>query len=766
MSNGLRITTDWDRLKIPSGQTVPSHTVKSLSVKKDLQTKKPKSEVHIVRSSDRRAQHDWKNIVSPVELKTIREKTYAVSTVVDTVVADSAKGPLEWRPYDPKTEPSPESKLAVAKADKLLYRPNHKMTFQDLRKAVRDDLETYSDAYIEVVWDELVDPTSGSVVGRQPGQLWPVPAGEVEICPVDDHGTLPPSSGPEKAYAYTQKVKGKIVAQFYADEIIHIQANNINSRLYGTPKLLSVLMIIATQQEAIRYNYKTFSGEKVPRQIVLLDTNADELERMLLDTQKRLDEDPKAVEFLAGHSGEVLKLMESMRDMEFMELLKFLERCICARWRLPPVAIGISEAGGAGIIVGETQSEKYWDMIDEGNQQFAESLSSWSQATYGFSDQYISFPSQRPRREKELAELEDVRVRNNTLTVNEARRDRGLPPVAWGDGPFSAMNQPATPPGIALFHAGQTSSPTTPPGDANISGGVAWHKGVSPARMDHGPIVQLDPVAEKRTVAFAGRLNGLFLEMRRELLKLTKKDNIIVARKAKKAQGISQEALLDEARTIADKYFKLMDQASKEELLEAYLGCKAETALQTQTFFGGWSKADLDRLSALQTAWAATSIRTFTADQVKVIEESLAQVADKPSLTTFRNLVEGALGKNLWEEQWKLDRIARTSLGRVAEHARGQQFRDVTKNDDPDVEWASPMDPPRARPEHMALHRTTMKLSAALAEKDRAINCRCTINLALKLPEGVPRPDDLVADITAARHEAEALAREQYLGVE
>ena len=768
---GLPITTDWDVLKIPKGYTATSKdapkTQKSSIIRNrppPLRQKKPKSEVRMT-TYNRQAKRPYSNVADPDTLSLIRERNFTVATVIDVVSSDRTKGGWEWKPMDPAHQTTTEEQESIDLAEMLLSNPNHLMTGKDLLKAVNEDLETFADSFIEIVYTDMLDAVTGEFVYKVPTQLWPIPAGTVEIMPADETGSLPPSDGPEAAPAYVQWVNGKKIQEWYADEIIHIQANNINSRLYGVPKLLSVIILVATQMESIKYNYKTFSGEKVPRQIVTIDTSHVELERMLEDAKKRLDDDPKAVEFLAGKGAQALKMMESNRDMEFLGLTKYMERSICARWRLPPVAIGISEAGGAGIVVGKTQVDKYWDMIEEGNEQIAEQLTRWFRSVFDITSHYLEFPSQRPEDEEAKARIEDTRIKNNTLTVNEARRERGLPPVPYGDQAFSPMGAQAAP---ALFSMDPLGS-VSQPGGKYLPGPPDFMKAVSPARQDHD-ILQLDPETAKEIQAYAGRLVGLFLQMRREMLTLANRNDIILnppegekKKKARKAQGTTQEAILAEAKRIADKYNVLMDEASKEELLEAYLTGKANTALELETGLE-FTAADISALEELQTAWAATSIRSFTSDQVRVIENSLAQVAAQPDLFTFRNLVEDAMGENLWKEQWKLDRIARTSLGRTSFYSRGQQFRDSTKTEDPEVIWNSPMDPPRARREHMKLNKTKMKLSEAMRIKNRAVNCRCWMTLAQKLPEGVPKPENLVKDIREARAAADQKAREQWLG--
>jgi SPP1 gp7 family putative phage head morphogenesis protein len=729
----------------------------------------------------KKAKRDYRGILTVQELYEIAETNYTVSTVLDAVTADRTKEGWEWKQEDlgqdeqgQALEPDEAQKEKKDRAEKLMRQPNPQMTGKDLLKSVNYDLEVSADSFIEVVYGKLINSETGVVVGREPAQLWPVPAGTMFIMPVDETGRLPTR---EEGYAYCQKISGRTVAQWYVDEIIHVRANNQQARLYGRPKLLSVATMIGLQTSALGYNIKVFTGQKIPKQIVSLNASVDDIDRMLDQAEEKINDSPHNVPFIAGGQGaQVLKLMDSMRDMEFMSLVKYAERSIMARWRVPPVSIGISEAGGAGIVVGRTQIDKYWDMIEEGNEQISEELSSFFRQEMGLTGYYLHIPSARPEK-LEQAQEDDIRIKQNSLTVNEIRQKMGYDPVDWGDQPFSPMGAQAVPAAFSLSPIQATaggSAPTFPltgtmpdiTSYRGVTSPPAWYsKAVSPARQDHGETIQTDPEAQDETEALAAKLVGRFHEMRRELLELVRRPDIILAdaQTSTKATGITQSQLLAEAQQIAAKYAEQMRAESIEPLLDAYLSGKAGAAMDL-TSSVKFSTTDWQQLEALREAYANTGIVSFTQAQVQVIEDSLTQVADAPDLTTFRNLVEETMQQNLWREQWKLDRIARTSINRVSNHSRGVQYRDFSGKDDPEVTWITAQDI-RVRPSHRALHGKTMALSEALAEIDRSINCRCRLlRTQSQLPPGVPSSEDLVKDISEAQQQARDDALHWYMG--
>jgi len=329
---------------------------------------------------------------------------------------------------------------------------------------------------------------------------------------------------------------------------------------------------------------------------------------------------------------------------------------------------------------------------------------------------------------------------------------------------FSLPSHTAAAGGPGLMEA--TAAQALPKYNPILRGSPVWSpsvKAVSEARQDHGAVIQVDETAQKETMEYAAMLVGMFLDMRRELLALVRRPDLVIIsplQTSLKAVGITQEQLLGEANKIAFKYSDLMNRGSIEPLLDAYLNGKSGAAMDLQTSVR-FSTDDWNSLEELRSAWVNTSIKTFSEDQVVIIEEALKSVADSPDLTTFRNRVEDAMEKNLWREQYKLDRIARTSLNRVSNHSRGEQYREIARETDPEVTLITAQDA-RVRPAHALLHGQSMKLSEALTVIDSSINCRCRIVRTMaQLPQGIPKPEDLVKDIKEeqTRSREEALAR-------
>jgi len=696
----------------------------------------------------------------------ICESNYTVSTVLDAVCADSTQVGWEWRVENPDKPIHLDDMLAQHNAEALLRNPNPQDSGKDLLAQIRYELEAGGDAFVEVVWGTVYNDI-GEAIGRQPAELWVVPCWTMELLPVDTTGVLP-ACGP----AYQQRVGGKVVATFTADEIIHIRGGSKGGRLYGTPKLLSVLALIAIQAKSISYNVKLFADGRPPNAIVSLDASIEDIQRLLDENEKRMAHNPHTIPFLAAKGANVLRVMDSIKDMQMLDMLKFCERTILARWRTPPVSIGISEAGGAGIVVGETQVDKYWDMVEEGNEKISEAFTKYLRRYMGLENHYLHILSARPDKAVEQATVDAAYLDRGVYTINEVRNNMGLAPVDWGAIPW----QPAVP-ANQLFNAHSSSML---PNAGNMVPGLLGSKHtlaqappsytpkVQPIHAGNGGCVPaqkaapatsgMDKLVAPLVVDMVNSMLAVADEMRADVLRLVKSVDIIT-----KAEGIDQESLVQEATKIMQAYTGDMDAATVRYFAEAYIGGKGEQA-EDLLYNMAWGEDDYKRLDAMRVAWSNTAIRTFQADQVKIIQDSLQAVAAEPDLYKYRVLVEEQLETNLWREDYKLERIARTSLNRSYNRGRGTQMQEVLGVSDPDVDFITAGDE-RVRASHRdAGARSPIPLSEAMRFIEGDINCRCRIVRTLtELPPGVPSASQLVEDITQARQDAlaEAIARYQ-----
>ena len=138
------------------------------------------------------------------------------------------------------------------------------MTEHDLWVATGKDILIAGDSFTEVVYKTLYTENEIGqkvILGKTPQELWPIASQTMRIIPDDQTGRLPDPP----LEAYKQDDVNSVGPSFTSDQIIHISEGNVTGRLYGIPRLLSALVLIATQTMSLRYNLKTFTGQKVPK---------------------------------------------------------------------------------------------------------------------------------------------------------------------------------------------------------------------------------------------------------------------------------------------------------------------------------------------------------------------------------------------------------------------------------------------------------------------------------------------------------------------
>ena len=687
------------------------------------------------------------------DLYEVRKVNYCVRTCTDAIAADVAKEGHIWEPVE-GVEATPQQEAIKDQCDHLITHPNPLMTEHDLWNATSVELLIGADNFTEVVYKPLMAQAPGApIVGWTPSELWPIEGNTMFIIPEEKTGQLPKPPYP----AYEQVCTATDGIKFNRDEIIHISEGNIPGRLYGTPRLLSALMLIATQHQAIRYNLMTFLGQKYSKALLNVgEMTEEDLDHLVAIMQQQAEENPHDITLLSAPALNFVKMMDSNREMEFHEQLKFAERSICAVFRVPPIKIGISEAGGAGIVVGHTQMTSYWDNVEELQRQIAEAYNAFFYRVMGLRAYRLKLKSGRPEFYAEQATIEDVRIKNRTLTVNEARASHGLDPVPWGEEP----PEPAAP-AFSLQGAPQgprvSLSEGTPLPDPYLNPGLNFRKGVAPGRMEDSLLE--DPTAERVKEKTRSRMAGSWMRARLALLDVMDRYDIIT--KAPRGEGgtaITLDQLEIELNKLLEDWEIEADAIMAEGNAQGYAQARVGMIKDLDVEVDGFGRTDAERLRDIQSEMAAQPIRTFRDEQRGLIEAAVGDAYAQGYTETYqiRNRIEQNWRQFSNEETWKLDRIVRTSIGKATRTARAgalvdsgvQECKVITANDG------------RVRPSHRALHNQVVPIREALEILDEP-NCRCRIVKPTKKPKTVPPPEQVLAEIEGARHRAE-----EALGVE
>ena len=697
------------------------------------------------------------------QLHAIYGRNYVVRTCVDAVSNDCAKEGHIWERVEGEVV-TPEQEAIRDQADRMITYPNQTMTEHDLINANIKDLLVGADSFTEVVWNPLqrVGPSldKPQVLGATPSQFWPVDGATMYIKPADKTGMLPP---PPDA-AYEQRGSDAIPIPFTRAEMIHISEGNITGRIYGTPRLLSAIVLLATQMQAIRYNLKTFTGARYPKSMVGVgDIDESALDRLIDKAEKQALMDPHGVMFVNSKELKSLPLIGTNRDMEFMALQKFVERSVCAVFRTPPIRIGIAEAGGAGIVVGHTQMQTYWDGIEELQRQWSEQYNFFFKVYMGLKAFRLKLKSGRPELYSEQATIEDLQIKNGTKTVNEFRSEHGRDPVPWGDQPPVAASAA---PGALSLPQGPDVQQALQPSNTVLHYEYDTQKAVAPGRMQDSPLV--DPAAQKIKERTRSRLAGSWLRTRVAMLDVlndvdvvTSKSstNILLPLEVEKARIMTLDELEAELDKILGSWEEEALAITAEGNADSYAMGRTAMAkdLEVEGELPAFDDLDAERLRGIQESFAANPIRSFKAEQTVLIQQAIFDAQADSSMSTFkvRERLEENMNQLTREETFKLDRIVRTTVHQANSSARLKAMDDsgidkvrfITANDR------------RVRKTHKEAGRRGIIPLTEARKLLREINCRCRAVKPARKIKGVPSPDALAQAIIEDGVDARTAAR-------
>lgn len=674
---------------------------------------------------------------------------YTTRACVDAIAEDVAKLGHEWV-RDENFPITPEQDILRDQAEMLMSSPNNDMSEHDLLTANTKDLLLGGDGYTEAVFKAVVMERSmgqNEVLGFTPIQFWPIEGKTVQIIVGDRTGKLPEPPLP----AYSQLLLGNYI-NFGRNQIIHFTEGSIAGRLYGTPRLLSALILIANQTQALRSNLKTFTGQRYPKMMVNVgEMKKEDLNRLIAEADEQAEENPNGIIWLAANMANLLKLIDSNRDMEFMELLKFAERAICAVFKVPRIKLGISDAGGAGIVVGHTQMQAYWDNIEGIQKEISEKYNLFFRNVLGLRAYKLKLKNARPDLYIEQAQIQDIRIKNGSLTVNEERKERGLEAVPWGNEP------PMTAPAPLLSNQIQDQNPTYQHQNKDVITGWPTRKAQAPGRQRNSPLA--DQLTEKIHQKTRSAMAGAWMRAKAEMLELISDQDIITQKQADGEEITSVEDLTAALDDILASWEVEATQIMADGNADSY-SVSRTTQLRdigVSDEVPAFKRDDAARLRDIQTEQAVNPIKTFRAEQKSIIEDAVASAYAEGIADTFeiRGRIEDNMRQLTTEETFKLDRIVRTSVGNAQRTARGAALTDsglsecrvITANDS------------RVRPKHKALHNKVVPIKEALRILNEP-NCRCRITKISTRPKTVPSPQDIAEAIRTQGADAQKLARE------
>jgi hypothetical protein len=236
---------------------------------------------------------------------------------------------------------------------------------------------------------------------------------------------------------------GDIVAAWPKDEamLFHLHPQgSLDGFGYGMSPLESVLSVLIGIMNADNYNATYFEEGGFPPVILQLVGQMTErdLERYREYLLSELQGHFHRPAVIAGEKeAKAINLKDlTNRDMQFMEYMIFEAKLMCAAHGMMPQDIGLTDSIG-GKNVSETQKDisqgtGYGSILD----LLEEQINIIIEEDFGYDDIHFEWVADDTMKETEISTVVDQRLKNGSMTINEAREKFGdIPFEAWANEP-------------------------------------------------------------------------------------------------------------------------------------------------------------------------------------------------------------------------------------------------------------------------------------------------------------------------------------------
>lgn len=224
--------------------------------------------------------------------------------------------------------------------------------------------------------------------------------------------------------------------RFEPEELIHIGEPSVRGGQWYESKIDKVAGDVTLDLLGWDYTREILEKKGLdPKGILSFSENLDketwnsELERL----KKQAKTNPRGTLMLKG--GTYQRASLTNQDLQFQEMLDKIRDRILGAFRVPPSMVSIIETGNLGTGTGESQ-DKMFKEVFEGKTKLFEGAFRKVLGRGGFKETFhykdIDIEDKLKR-----AQIEDIRLKNGSATINEVRNGYGEEGVDWGKEPFT-----------------------------------------------------------------------------------------------------------------------------------------------------------------------------------------------------------------------------------------------------------------------------------------------------------------------------------------
>ena len=239
----------------------------------------------------------------------------------------------------------------------------------------------------------------------------------------------------------------QIDIRYEPEELVHIHEPNIRlkSSKWGLCKIDKLGLAISIMFLGMRYNKNLLENDGIdPKAVISFDKDMDdqsfnnELARLAA-----LKENGKKGGTLALKGGVFTSPSINIRDMDWEKLLTVSRDMTITCFGAQPSMVGVIETANLGTGSGESQKKNFKDTL-QGRAAFITGAFNKALGHNGF-DELFQFNDLDIEDKLNRAQIEDIRLKNGSLSINEVRRKYNEEPVAWGNVPMNYQNYAVTP---------------------------------------------------------------------------------------------------------------------------------------------------------------------------------------------------------------------------------------------------------------------------------------------------------------------------------
>lgn len=225
--------------------------------------------------------------------------------------------------------------------------------------------------------------------------------------------------------------------RYEPDELVHIYEPGINIRelKYGVSKLDKIRLPLLMLFLGLNHNLDLLENDGIdPKAILSFDKEISdesftkELSRLQVLSDARKKGGTLAVKGASFQSGGM-----NNQDLDFLSLMELCRDMIITAYGVQPSKLGIRETASLGSGTGESQDKDFKDMMNA-KARVIEGAFNKVLGHNGFREQFL-FNEMDIEDKLKRTQIEQNKLNNGVVTVNEVRKEYGLEPVPWGDLP-------------------------------------------------------------------------------------------------------------------------------------------------------------------------------------------------------------------------------------------------------------------------------------------------------------------------------------------